>query len=334
MPRNGAGVFSLVNNTFFPPVNGVLATSTDWSTFIIDIQNALTQSVSSDGQTPFTGNLPMGNNKITGLAPGTAATDAATYGQVIHAAGQGRLVRSGGNLVFQPFNGNQIAINGEFQTIPAAGVSLAPGAAVAGTTYFIYAFMVAAVMTLEFSTTVHATDVTTGVEIKSGDATRSLVGMARPIAGPLWTDTNAQRFVISWFNKRPRPLANFFTTNRGFGSAITGEVNAEIRNEFLHWAGEAFQSSINGMGGHSITNSLVDTWIGVNGAQVDALSAFQQSTGGNLESFSVYYTNDNLGEGYNYTTLLSDNPSGAGVITYSGGASGTRRCALFTTIQG
>lgn len=88
MPRNGAGVFSLVNNTWFPPVNGVLATSTDWSTFIIDIQNALTQSVSSDGQTPMTGNLPMGNNKITGLALGTANTDAASLANLNAIAGQ------------------------------------------------------------------------------------------------------------------------------------------------------------------------------------------------------------------------------------------------------
>lgn len=82
MPRNGAGVYTLVNNTWFPPVNGVLATSTDWSTFIIDVQNALTQSVSSDGQTPMTGNLQMGNNKITGLANGTANTDAINVQQL------------------------------------------------------------------------------------------------------------------------------------------------------------------------------------------------------------------------------------------------------------
>lgn len=88
MPRNGAGVFNLVNNTWFPPVTGVLATSTDWSTFISDIASAMTQSVSSDGQTPMTGNLPMGNNKITGLANGSAATDAATFGQMNTAIAQ------------------------------------------------------------------------------------------------------------------------------------------------------------------------------------------------------------------------------------------------------
>ena len=81
MPRNGSGTYNLVNNTWYPPVNGVLATSTDWNTFISDVGSALTQSVSSDGQTPMTGNLPMGGNKITGLAAGTANTDAINFTQ-------------------------------------------------------------------------------------------------------------------------------------------------------------------------------------------------------------------------------------------------------------
>lgn len=115
MPRNGAGVFSLVNNTWFPPVNGVLATATDWTPFITDIQNALTQSVSSDGQTPMTGNLPMGNNKITGLANGTANTDAATIGNLNSAAGQAGGVGDRNLLI----NGN-FAIN---QRVYASGVA-------------------------------------------------------------------------------------------------------------------------------------------------------------------------------------------------------------------
>lgn len=87
MPRNGSGTYNLPSNSWFPAVNGVTATSTDWNTTAQDIQAALTQSVSADGQTPMTGNLQMGNNKVTGLANGTAATDAATFGQMI-----GRLI--------------------------------------------------------------------------------------------------------------------------------------------------------------------------------------------------------------------------------------------------
>lgn len=88
MPRNGAGVYNLVNNTWYPPVNGVLATSSDWQTFIADIGAALTQSVSSDGQTTMTGNLPMGNNKLTGLAQGSNNTDSASMANLYSLAGQ------------------------------------------------------------------------------------------------------------------------------------------------------------------------------------------------------------------------------------------------------
>jgi hypothetical protein len=42
--------------------------------------------LAADGQTTATGNLKMGNNRITGLADGIASTDAATVGQLPSAA--------------------------------------------------------------------------------------------------------------------------------------------------------------------------------------------------------------------------------------------------------
>lgn len=88
MPRNGSGSYNLPANSWYPPVNGVTATTADWNTTATDIQSALSQSVSSDGQTPMTGNLQMGNNKITGIASGAAVTDAVALGQLQAAAGQ------------------------------------------------------------------------------------------------------------------------------------------------------------------------------------------------------------------------------------------------------
>lgn len=82
MARNGSGTFNLVTNTWFPPVNGVTATSVDWATFISDIASALTQSVSKDGQTTMTGNLPMGGFKLTGLAAGTATGNSLRWEQL------------------------------------------------------------------------------------------------------------------------------------------------------------------------------------------------------------------------------------------------------------
>lgn len=82
MARDGSGTYNLVVNSWYPPTNGVSATAVDWQTFIEDVAAALTQSVSADGQTPITGNLNMGGNKLTGLAAGTATGDSLRFQQL------------------------------------------------------------------------------------------------------------------------------------------------------------------------------------------------------------------------------------------------------------
>jgi hypothetical protein len=128
--------------------------------------------------------------------------------------GCGRLTKSGSNLLFSPFNGNLISINGNFEEIPDAGVTLGVGGLSASTTYRIYAFMSAGTLTLEASTTVHATQAGTGIEIKSGDATRTLVGMARTNGSTAWEDSATKRLVLSWFNRRAIHGRNGFAADR------------------------------------------------------------------------------------------------------------------------
>lgn len=82
MPRNGSGNFSLVTNSWNPAINGTPATASDWQSLIDDVAAAMTQSISRDGQTTATGNLPMGGNKLTGLGPGTAAGDSLRWEQL------------------------------------------------------------------------------------------------------------------------------------------------------------------------------------------------------------------------------------------------------------
>lgn len=82
MSRNGSGTYSLPVNSWNPAQNGVPATAADWQSLINDVASALTQSVSRDGQTTMTGNLPMGGNKLTGLAAGTALGDSLRFEQL------------------------------------------------------------------------------------------------------------------------------------------------------------------------------------------------------------------------------------------------------------
>jgi hypothetical protein len=82
MSRNGSGVYSLPVSTWNPAIDGVSATAPDWQNLANDIAAALTQSLSSDGQTPVTGNLPMTGNKLTGLGAGSATGDSLRWEQL------------------------------------------------------------------------------------------------------------------------------------------------------------------------------------------------------------------------------------------------------------
>lgn len=82
MSRNGSGGYSLPSNSWNPALNWVSATAADWQALINDVATAIQQSVSADGQTPITGNLQMGGNKLTGLGAGSGTGQSLRYEQL------------------------------------------------------------------------------------------------------------------------------------------------------------------------------------------------------------------------------------------------------------
>ena len=226
--------------------------------------------------------------------------------------GQCRFVKFGSNLLLQPFLGNGLTINGVVQKIPAAGVSLAPTGTPL-TLYYIYAYMVGTVMTLEASATGHSTDTTTGVEIKTGDVTRTLVGMARPIAGPAWQDAIAQRFVVSWFNRRPNSTLGVYTADRTTPTSEVSftELASEIRNEFLSWSGVTVTTSLTGHASSSPASAGTMnyfTGIGIDvttgGSTVCAVQVFDGAFVGTRSSSISQSFPTTLTEGYHWVTLM------------------------------
>lgn len=81
MSYNGTGTFN-INTAGQPVVTGTTITSTAFNLLTADLAAGLTTAITKDGQTTPTANIPMGTYKITGLGAGTAATDAAQYGQL------------------------------------------------------------------------------------------------------------------------------------------------------------------------------------------------------------------------------------------------------------
>jgi hypothetical protein len=79
MPRNGSGTYTRPQADYVPGTT-ILATSVNSD--LNDMAQALTASIARDGQTTPTANIPLGGFRITGLGNATAATDAATLGQL------------------------------------------------------------------------------------------------------------------------------------------------------------------------------------------------------------------------------------------------------------
>lgn len=80
MSFNGSGTFN-INTAGQPVVNGTTITDTAFNALIADLASGLTNAVTRDGQSPATANLPMGNNKHTGVSDATARTHYCSAGQ-------------------------------------------------------------------------------------------------------------------------------------------------------------------------------------------------------------------------------------------------------------
>jgi hypothetical protein len=150
---------------------------------------------------------------------------------------------------FAPCNGERVKINGLWYDIPSGGITAAntgiflngTGSSnlAASTLYYVYLFNNSGTLTVDFSTTGHATSATAGnvgTEIKSADDTRSLIGMVRTNVSAQFQEDGQNLLVASWFNRRSRDIqvspGQFSTTSTTYVELSTG-----FRLSFLTWAG-------------------------------------------------------------------------------------------------
>jgi hypothetical protein len=81
MSFNGSGTF-VINTAGQPVVANTVISATVFNALTSDLATGLSTCITKDGQTTVTANIPFGNNKITSLGAGTAATDASNMSQV------------------------------------------------------------------------------------------------------------------------------------------------------------------------------------------------------------------------------------------------------------
>ena len=81
MPFNGTGGFT-VYTPGNPAVPGTAISSVAFNATMQDLAAGLANTLTRDGQSPATANIPMGGNKITGLGPATVAGQAVRFEQL------------------------------------------------------------------------------------------------------------------------------------------------------------------------------------------------------------------------------------------------------------
>jgi hypothetical protein len=169
-------------------------------------------------------------------------------------------------LKFAAFKGDRIKINGTIYAIPFAGIAGLANSSIfingvagqnlaASTLYYVYCFNNAGVLTAEFSTTGHVTSQSAGnigIEIKSGDDTRSLIGMIYTDSGKNFVDSPTNRQVRSWFNSRPLEC---FIALAGPGSIGQGVWFEFCAVQFVAWPGEGVHAAASAYGLNSGASS-------------------------------------------------------------------------------
>lgn len=111
-------------------------------------------------------------------------------------------------LTLIPAAGGRIPIYTQGQIalieLPTAGVTLSNSGLSTSTLYYVYARYTGTMIVLEASTTGHAN--AGGLEVKSDDISRSLVGMIYTNGSSQFVDSAIFRGVATWFNKRARSV--------------------------------------------------------------------------------------------------------------------------------
>ena len=313
-----------------------------WSLFALAVGVGMWGAVKQHGHTSIEdgGTLSLSSSSLADSAVTTAklAADAVTTAKITDASVTGaktllplfqcRLVYSDANhLTLNRFGGSWLFINGLNYQIPSSAPTLNVSGASASQLNYIYAYISGGAVTLEKSTTAYATDSTYGHLIKSGDATRTLVGLAYTTGSTQWADSEAQRFTRSYYNDPGITTKSYFTTTRSTNSTGYVELHSEIRNEFVVWAGETVHLAASGMRRVNSNSVVTDVSMGIDSANAeDTWNSAYDANGASDGYMPVGMTllKSGLGEGYHYATLIGKVNYGAAQLQMHGGSQGLR----------
>jgi len=137
---------------------------------------------------------------------------------------------SGANLRLSRSGGRTMFINGVAREIPEAGVTIGSGGLAVSTWGYVYAYWTGAAIALECNQTAYVLDSTMGIPVKSGDASRTLVGMWSTDGTPVFNDA------ASYWNRRLRAFEDLQTGSFAIASVGFVAISPSTPVDRLFWA--------------------------------------------------------------------------------------------------
>jgi hypothetical protein len=168
---------------------------------------------------------------------------------------------------------------------------------------------------LKISATGHTT--TNGIEVNSGDATQTLVGMAWIGASHAVNDSVTNRDVASWFNRKLKTAKNHYTADRTTTSATYAELNAEIECEFVTWGVDDLRWSATGMFKNSTNAAVVSVSAGFDSTtvpEVEEVGLINGAAAVIIPPLCLTGSKSGLSEGKHFITLLAKCSAGTTTI--------------------
>ena len=229
-------------------------------------------------------------------------------------------------LSFTPFGGALIRINGALYTIPASGITGLGNANVyvngvagqnlaASTLYRVYCFNNSGVLTGDFSATGHATSSTTGnvgTEIKSGDDTRTFIGLIYTNASSQFTDAPSSRCVRSWVNRKQISFSGSVSGNTTSTAATgLGGLNLPV----VCFADDVINVASSGFAYNSVSGAQNNIMNYLDSAQVGGQNSFYSGGANWTGSVGILWAQPAGTEGMHL--LATVGYTSTGTMTYS-----------------
>ena len=186
----------------------------------------------------------------------------------------------------------------------------------ANTVYYVYAYDNAGAVVLELSTTTWSSAEL--IPTKSGDMTRTLVGMLRTNGSSQFVNTTQEPLVKSFWNQVPR-----YGVHDAAGPSHANSTWTQVCIVYVlsFGAGEPFHAWVHGRNRASGTGTVSGHAIDVDSTNIGGTVAMnpqsEDGEGGNIHTpIAISDVRTNLGAGYHTIQYVSRVVSGAGTIDY------------------